>query len=251
MTGNIDNGIIDTLIFVWGYRSQFLQAIMITVGLSIIGMLCGTIVGLAIALLKISEHKILVIIGSFYTWVFRGIPLLVLLFVLYYGLPGIGINLSNYLAAIIGLSLCSGAYIAEIIRAGIQSIDKGQMEAALSLGLTRAQAMRRIIIPQTYRRLLPPMANEFITLLKDTSLVSVITLVEILRTSELIAANTFRTFEMYVTAAVCYLILTTVITGLLGWVEKKLALQEEGGTPDDKIAGIMQKFWITGSIAKH
>jgi len=251
MTGIIDNGLMDTLTFVWGYRTQFLQAIMITIGLSIAGMFCGTIIGLGVALLKISEHRALVLIGSFYTWVFRGIPLLVQLFVLYYGLPGVGITLPNYLAAIIGLSLCSGAYIAEIIRAGIQSIEKGQMEAALSLGLTRGQAMRRIIIPQTYRRLVPPMANEFITLLKDTSLASVITMVEILRTSELIAANTFRTFEMYVTAAVCYLVLTTVITGLLGLLEKKLAVQEEGGSPDDKGAGIMQKFWTAGSIAKH
>ncbi|MGE5381468.1 MAG: amino acid ABC transporter permease [Methylocystaceae bacterium] len=251
MTGNVDSGLIDTLTFVWGYRSQFLQAIMITIGLSIVGMFIGTIIGLGIALLKISGRKALELFGSFYTWIFRGIPLLVQLFVLYYGLPGIGINLPNYVAAIIGLSLCSGAYIAEIIRAGIQSIDKGQMEAALSLGMTRSQAMRRIIIPQTYRRLVPPLANEFITLLKDTSLASVITMVEILRTSELIAANTFRTFEMYVTAAVCYLFLTTVITSLLGLVENRLALQEEGGGTGDKSAGIMQKFWTAGSIAKH
>lgn len=250
MTGTVDSGTFSTLIFVWGYRSQFLHAILVTIGLSVVGMMLGTVIGLGIALLKISGNRILELIGSFYTWIFRGIPLLVQLFVLYYGLPGIGINLPAYVAAIIGLSLCSGAYIAEIIRAGIQSIDKGQMEAALSLGLNRAQAMRRIIIPQTYRRLVPPMANEFITLLKDTSLASVITMVEILRTSELIAANTFRTFEMYVTAAICYLFLTTVITGLLGLVERKLELQE-GGTPDDSNSGIMQKFWTAGSIAKH
>ncbi|MGE5454535.1 MAG: amino acid ABC transporter permease [Methylocystaceae bacterium] len=251
MTGTMETGLMDTILFVWGYRIQFAQAILITIGLSIAGMSIGTFIGLGVALLKISEHKLLVLIGSFYTWVFRGIPLLVQLFVLYYGLPGLGINLPNYIAAIIGLSLCSGAYIAEIMRAGIQSIEKGQMEAALSLGMSRGQAMRRIIIPQTYRRLVPPMANEFITLLKDTSLASVITMVEILRTSELIAANTFRTFEMYVTAAICYLFLTTVITSLLGMLERKLAVQEEGGAPGDKSAGIMQKFWTTGSIAKH
>jgi len=250
MTGT-ESSLFETFTFVWGYREQFLQAALITIGLSIIGMMIGTFIGLGVALLKISEHKILVWIGSFYTWIFRGIPLLVQLFVLYYGLPGIGIYLPSYIAAIIGLSLCSGAYIAEIIRAGIQSIDKGQMEAALSLGLTRAQAMRRIIIPQTYRRLVPPMANEFITLLKDTSLASVITVVEVLRTSQLIAANTFRVFVMYITAAICYLFLTTVITSLLGIVEKKLAVKEEGGAPGDKSEGIMQKFWTAGSIAKH
>ncbi|MGE5449849.1 MAG: ABC transporter permease subunit, partial [Methanomassiliicoccales archaeon] len=131
MTGTMETGLMDTILFVWGYRIQFAQAILITIGLSIAGMSIGTFIGLGVALLKISEHKLLVLIGSFYTWVFRGIPLLVQLFVLYYGLPGLGINLPNYIAAIIGLSLCSGAYIAEIMRAGIQSIEKGQMEAAL------------------------------------------------------------------------------------------------------------------------
>lgn len=229
MFGLIDgSSIIDGILFSWGYRNRFLTASLVTVGLSITGMFFGLIIGFVVALMKITSNPVLNLLGRFYTWVFRGVPLLVQLFVLYYGLPGIGINLPNYVAAILGLSLCSGAYIAEIIRAGIQSIDKGQMEAALSLGMNRRQAMWRIIIPQTYRRLVPPLANEFITLLKDTSLASVITMVEILRTAQLIAAPTFRTFEMYITAAVFYLILTTIITALLGIVENRLALKEGG-----------------------
>ena len=122
--------------------------------------------------------------------------------------------------------MCGGAYIGEIIRAGIQSIDKGQMEAALSLGMSYSQAMRRIIIPQTYRRLIPPMGNEFITLLKDTSLVSVITMVELLRTAQIYASSHFKPFEMYITAGLIYLLLTTFFTVTFGKLENKLAQSE-------------------------
>jgi polar amino acid transport system permease protein len=127
---------------------------------------------------------------------------------------------------VIGLSLCGGDYIAEIIRAGIQSIEKGQMEAALSLGMSCSQAMWRVIIPQTYRRLLPPMGNEFITLLKDVALVSVISMEELLRTAQLQNATYFRPFELYGTVAVLYLILTSFFTVAVNLLEKRLAIYE-------------------------
>lgn len=151
---------------------------------------------------------------------------MVQLIFLYYGLPSVGIVLTPYAAAVIGLSLCGGAYIAEIIRAGIQSIEKGQMEAALSLGMTYGQAMRRVIVPQTYRRLLPPMGNEFITLLKDVALVSVITMVDLLRSAQLLNQTYFRPFELYATVAIIYLILTSIFTAIVGYLEKKLTLPE-------------------------
>ncbi|HHY61102.1 MAG TPA: amino acid ABC transporter permease [Clostridia bacterium] len=216
----------DSLQFIWSVLPVLLKGMVMTVQLAVLAILFGTLVGLLIALLKIDHRPWLNKIGGFYTWFFRGIPLLVQLIFLYYGLPAVGIVLTPYQAAVIGLSLCGGAYIAEIIRAGIQSIEKGQMEAALSLGMTYGQAMRRVIIPQTYRRLLPPMGNEFITLLKDVSLVSVITMVDLLRSAQLLNQTYFRPFELYATVAVIYLILTSIFTVVVGYLEKKLTLPE-------------------------
>ncbi|HHW06420.1 MAG TPA: amino acid ABC transporter permease [Clostridia bacterium] len=216
----------DSLQFIWSVLPVLLKGMVMTIQLAVLAILFGTIIGLLIALMKIDHRPWLNKIGGLYTWFFRGIPLLVQLIFLYYGLPAIGIVLTPYAAAVIGLSLCGGAYIAEIIRAGIQSIEKGQMEAALSLGMTYGQAMRRVIIPQTYRRLLPPMGNEFITLLKDVSLVSVITMVDLLRSAQLLNQTYFRPFELYATVAVIYLILTSIFTVIVGYMEKKLTLPE-------------------------
>mgnify|MGYP004481632331 CR=1 FL=1 len=201
-----------------------LKASVVTVKLAVVSIFFGLIIGLFVALMKISNVKILNLIGSFYTWVFRGIPLLVQLFLIYFGLSAaLGIDLDSYTAAVLGISICGGAYIAEIIRSGILSIDNGQMEAALSLGMSRSMAMRKIIIPQTYRRLIPPLGNEFINLIKDTALASTITVTDLLRTAQIYSGSLYKPFEMYVTAAVIYLLLITVITTILGAVEKKLA----------------------------
>lgn len=197
-----------------------------TVELAVIAITFGTMVGLVVALMKISKKPVLNYFGKFYTWIFRGIPLLVQLIFIYFALPAIGIELSAFQSAILGLSLCGGAYIAEIIRAGILSIDKGQMEAALSLGMTYTQAMRRVIIPQTYRRLIPPLGNEFIALTKDTSLVSAVAMTELLRQAQLRASADFKPFEAYSLVAIIYLILTTVFTVVFNRVENKLALME-------------------------
>jgi polar amino acid transport system permease protein len=203
-----------------------LNATLKTIELTLMAIFLGTIIGLFVALIKISQKKPLVLIGTMYTWIFRGMPLLVQLFIIYYGLPSIGIEFTAHQAAIMGLSLCGGAYIAEIIRAGIQSIDKGQMEAAYSLGMSWQQAMFRVIIPQSFKRLIPPMGNEFITLLKDTSLVAVISMVELLRAAQTQASATFKPFEMYMTAGVIYLLLTTIFTIIFKKIEERLALSE-------------------------
>ncbi len=203
-----------------------LHATLKTIELTVMAIFFGTILGLIFALIKISQNKPLAFIGTLYTWIFRGMPLLVQLFIIYYGLPTIGIEFTAQQAAVIGLSLCGGAYIAEIIRAGIQSIDKGQMEAAYSLGMSWKQAMFRVIIPQSLKRLIPPMGNEFITLLKDTSLVAVISMVELLRAAQTQASATFKPFEMYMTAGVIYLLLTTVFTIAFKKLEERLALSE-------------------------
>lgn len=216
----------DSLSFIWSVLPVLLKGLVMTVQLAVLAIIFGTIIGLIIALMKIDHRPLLNWFGGLYTWFFRGIPLLVQLIFLYYGLPAVGIVLTPYMAAVIGLSLCGGAYIAEIIRAGIQSIEKGQMEAALSLGMSYGQAMRRVIVPQTYRRLLPPMGNEFITLLKDVALVSAITMVDLLRSAQLLNQTYFRPFELYATVAVLYLILTSIFTVVVGYLEKKLTLPE-------------------------
>ena len=201
-----------------------LKATITTIELAVISIFFGLIIGLIIALMKISSIKIFNIVGSLYTWIFRGIPLMVQLFLIYFGLSAaLGIDLDSFTPAIIGISICGGAYIAEIIRSGILSIDNGQMEAALSLGMNRRMAMQKIIIPQTYRRLIPPLGNEFINLIKDTALASAITVTDLLRTAQIYSGSLYKPFEMYVTAAVIYLILITVITTLLSFVERRLA----------------------------
>lgn len=212
----------------WGVIYQtlpyLLKASVTTIKLAVISIFFGLIIGLIVALMKISSVKILNLVGQLYTWIFRGIPLLVQLFLIYFGLSAaLGIDLKSFTAAVIGISICGGAYIAEIIRSGILSIDNGQMEAALSLGMSRRMAMRKIIIPQTYRRLIPPLGNEFISLIKDTALASTITVTDLLRTAQVYSGSLYKPFEMYVTAAVMYLIMITVITALLSFVERRLA----------------------------
>ncbi|MBO8137449.1 MAG: amino acid ABC transporter permease [Desulfotomaculum sp.] len=199
---------------------------LLTLELTVEAIIFGTIIGLFIALFKISSIKILNLIGGFYTWVIRGIPLLVQLYILYFGFAYIGIQFSPKTAAVLGLSICGGAYIAEIIRAGIQSIDKGQMEAALSLGMSYTQAMRRVILPQAYRRLLPPMGNEFIALMKDTSLVSIISMTELLRQGIILNSTYFRAMEIYLTVGVIYLFMTTLFIYLINRLEKRLAIYD-------------------------
>lgn len=215
----------------WEFQQQIfpllLKGALITIELTVLAIFFGTIIGLIVALAKLSRFKVLQILGGIYTWVIRGIPLLVQLYILYYGLAQAGIlQLDPFTAAVAGLSICGGAYIAEIIRAGIQSIDKGQMEAALSLGMSYSQAMRRIILPQAYRRLLPPMGNEFIALMKDTSLVSVITMVELMRTGVLLDTTYFRSLEIYLTVGFIYLVLTTFFVYIIGLLEKRLAISD-------------------------
>lgn len=197
---------------------------LVTIGLTISSIFFGTVIGIILSLFKISHNKILYSIASFYTWIFRGTPMMLQLFVLYYGLPNFGVKLEPYQAAIIGLSLNSGAYMTEIIRGGILSIDKGQFEACKALGFNYFDTMRRIIIPQTIKIIIPSVGNEFITLLKDTSIVSTIAMVEIMRTAQVLYSSTFKPVEAFFAAGILYLIMTTIFTGLFSIYEKKLSV---------------------------
>ena len=205
---------------------NLLEGAKMTVFLAVLALFFGTLIGLLSALMRLSRFKVLNGISWFYTWVIRGTPLLVQLFVWYFGLPSIGIELNAFVAGVFALSLCEGAYISEIFRAGIQSVDKGQREAAYSLGMTHFQSMRRIVLPQAFKIVLPPYGNECITVLKDTALVSTITLVELMRQGQLADSVHFRSMEIYLMVGVIYLLMTSVIMVLIYFLEKKFNLKK-------------------------
>ncbi|NLA59104.1 MAG: amino acid ABC transporter permease [Firmicutes bacterium] len=195
----------------------------LTVGLSFIAVVIGFAIGSFVGVGRVGGNGLIRTITGIYVDFIRGTPLLVQLFLVYFGLPSlIGRPVPPLTAAIVAMGINSGAYVAEIVRAGIQSIDKGQMEAAQSLGLTYSQAMRYIIFPQAFRRIIPPLGNEFIALLKDSSLVSVIALEDLLRKGQVVITRTFRPFEVYMVVALIYLVMTLAISRLVAWSEKRL-----------------------------
>ncbi len=197
----------------------------ITISLTFCGIIIGLVLGLLLALGRISRNRVISSISWVYIWVFRGTPMLMQLFFIYYALPLIhrNLTLSAFPTGIITLVLNSAEYLAEIIRAAIQSIDSGQMEAARALGMTYRQVMFRIIVPQSYRRLIPPVGNEFIMLLKDSSLVSVIAITELLRTARLMS-NAWGDAFYYLPPAGIYLFLTSLFTWLFDRLEKKYSV---------------------------
>ena len=197
---------------------------LLTLEISILSLVLGLIFGLTAALGKLSRNIIVRYIAVFYIWLIRSTPLLVQLFIIYFGLPQLGIDLGPYISGVLGLGLNVGAYNAETIRGGIQSIPKGQHEAARSLGMSSALAMRRIILPQALRIIIPPLGNNFVILIKDTSLVSTITLVELTLTAQRFIGSTYKPFEMYVMAAFLYAVLTTTASLLLGKLETRTAM---------------------------
>lgn len=199
---------------------------IMTIELTVLSIIIGTILGLILALMKISNNFIISRLSGLYIYIMRGTPLLLQLFAIYYGLPSLGIKLNPFPAAVIGMSLNSAAYVAEIIRGGIQSIDKGQMEASKALGMTYFQAMKRVILPQAYRRLIPPMGNEFIALLKDSSLVSTIAMVDLMRTALQMYSNSFKPVEVFTLAGLYYLLLTSVFTLIFGKMERRYSIYE-------------------------
>ena len=197
-----------------------------------VSVLFGILLGIVIALFKISRSKALKGLAWFYVWIFRGTPMLMQLFVFYYALPlftydvfGVSLRIPALLAAFIAFSLNSAAYLSEIFRGAIQSIDKGQMEAAKALGMSYYQAMFKIIIPQSYRRLIPPLGNELITLVKDTSLVASISLFDLLRTVQ-VMNNSSGEWVYFIYAGVIYLFVTSIIQLVFDRLEKKYSVYE-------------------------
>jgi L-cystine transport system permease protein len=200
-----------------------LQAgIEFTIPLTLISFVLGLVLALLTALARLSGIKVLSGIASFYVWVIRGTPLMVQLFIIFYGLPSVGVILPPFTAAVIGFTLSVGAYNSEIIRAAILSIPKGQWEAAYSIGMTYRQALRRVVLPQGTRVAIPPLANSVISLVKDTSLAAGITVTEMFRVAQQVTATTYEPLVLYSEAAVVYLLFSTVLSWLQTWLEKRL-----------------------------
>ncbi|MGA3431191.1 amino acid ABC transporter permease [Lactiplantibacillus plantarum] len=204
-----------------------------TIPIAIISFILGLILAIFTALVKISTRRgwflILKAIANFYVWLFRSTPLLVQLFIVYFGLPYLkikgpfpnGVQLDPWTAGIATFSLNTGAYCAETIRAAILSIPQGQWEAAYSIGMTKSQVLKRIILPQAARVSLPPLSNSFISLVKDTSLAASITIIEMFEVSQQIAAQNYQPLVMYSLVAALYAILCTILSWLQGYLEKR------------------------------
>ena len=208
------------------FSGLFISAAWTTLWIAVISQVCGVIIGLFLALMRTSRYRWLSLPARFYIWIFRGSPLLVQLLLLYFGFPevfpGLVPYITIYSAALIAFSFNEGAYMAEIVRAGITSVDPGQMEAAKSLGMRYALAMRRIILPQAARVIVPPLGNEFNNMLKTTSLASVIGLFELTYTAQVYGSQSFSYFELLVVATFYYLILTTVWGYIQSYIERRM-----------------------------
>lgn len=198
------------------------EALLVTLALALLAEVIGIVLGLFLALLKIARSRLLSFPAQLYIDVFRGTPLLVQIIIIYFTTPLIGIRFTSlFYAGLAALSLNSAAYVAEIFRSGIQSIDKGQMEAGRASGLSYGQTMRYIIVPQAFRRVIPPLTNEFVMLIKDTSLVSVIGLAELLRAARVLQSATFNG-SFLIAAALIYLAICLPLIYLTNVLERRL-----------------------------
>ncbi|PSJ64051.1 amino acid ABC transporter permease [Pseudaminobacter soli (ex Li et al. 2025)] len=197
-------------------------AVAFTAPLTLLSFAFGLTVGLITALVRLFGPAPLAAIARFYVWIIRGTPLLVQLFLIFYGLPNVGIVLDAFPAALIGFTLNVGAYSSEIVRAAIGSVPKGQWEAAYSIGMSWSQAMRRTILPQAARVAVPPLSNTFISLVKDTSLAAAITVPELFQAAQRIVATTYEPLILYIQAALIYLALSSILSALQVRLERRL-----------------------------
>ncbi|WP_099362088.1 amino acid ABC transporter permease [Fredinandcohnia onubensis] len=203
----------------------FLKGMFLTLQVTIVAIFIAVFIGLLFAFFKISGKTILVKIADLYIYLVRGTPLIVQIFVFYFGLSAL--DISMFWSVTLGLAFHNGAYIAEIFRGAIQSIDNGQMEAGQSLGMSRILTMRRIILPQAFRRAIPPLGNQFIIGLKDSSLAAFIGLNELFNVSTTLGSNNFDYMTYLLIVAIYYLILVLIFTILVGMLEKKLAASDK------------------------
>jgi amino acid ABC transporter membrane protein 2, PAAT family (TC 3.A.1.3.-) len=207
----------------------FYNGALVTFALILVSAPFGFLNGIGIALGRTYGNRLVSRLCHGYVLFFKGCPLLLLLFIIYFGLPSLGITFTAFTSAVIGFILCNGAYNSEYIRGGIQSVSSGQMTAALSLGMSRVQAIRSIILPQALRKSLPGLSNEFIYLIKYSSLAYMITVVEITGAGNIIATKYFAFFEVFILIGIFYLALVTVAGRVIARIEKKIAIPGFGG----------------------
>lgn len=220
---NAANAMNDDSGFISKYGSFFLKGIKITILISLIGVALGSILGAFVALMKLSKIKIISWIASIYIEIFRGTPMLVQVFIVFFGITAaLGLDISALVCGTIALVINSSAYIAEIIRAGINAVDKGQMEAARSLGLNYRQTMKSVIMPQAIKNILPALGNEFVTLIKESSIVSTIGVGEIMFNAQVVQGISFDPFTPLLVAAALYFVLTFVLTRIMNMIEGRL-----------------------------
>ncbi|WP_248497956.1 ABC transporter permease subunit [Staphylococcus aureus] len=220
---NAANAMNDDSGFISKYGSFFLKGIKITILISLIGVALGSILGAFVALMKLSKIKIISWIASIYIEILRGTPMLVQVFIVFFGITAaLGLDISALVCGTIALIINSSAYIAEIIRAGINAVDKGQMEAARSLGLNYRQTMKSVIMPQTIKNILPALGNEFVTLIKESSIVSIIGVGEIMFNAQVVQGISFDPFTPLLVAAALYFVLTFVLTRIMNMIEGRL-----------------------------
>ena len=210
---------------VWNGWRALAHGAFVTVEVTVGAIVLGCILGLLIGLARLDpRRRVIYALGTAYVSFIRGTPLLVQLFIWFFGLPHFGINLPAFLCGVLGMGVYSGAYVSEIVRGAIQSIDRGQMEAARSLGMPYSMAMRQIVVPQAVVRMIPPLGNEFVALIKNSSLVSLLTIADVMHEGQKIISVTSRSLEVYLAVALVYFVLTN-ITGLaLRVAERRLGV---------------------------
>ena len=208
---------------VWHGWSALLQGALVTVELTACALLLGCVLGLLVGIGRLNpKRRWLYSVCTAYVAVIRGTPLLVQLFILFFGLPHFGILLPAFLCGVLGMGVYSGAYVSEIVRGAIQSIDRGQTLAAESLGMTPAVAMRQVILPQAIVRMIPPLGNEFIALIKNSALVSLLTIHDVMHEGQKIISVSYRSLEVYLAIALVYFVLTGAVTLVLRHFEQRL-----------------------------
>ncbi|QNU68002.1 amino acid ABC transporter permease [Ruminiclostridium herbifermentans] len=213
--------------FLKDYSPYFINGTISTIVIAILTVFLGVIIGTILALMKISNKRIAKAIASAYIEFIRGTPLLVQISIIYYSISFpkftiLDIEMNRFIPGVIAMAINSGAYVAEIIRAGIQAVDKGQMEAARSIGFNSIQAMRYIILPQAIRNILPALGNEFVVVIKESSVLSVIGIVELMRSADIVKAAIYKPFAPLIVVAVIYFILTFTLTRVLGFAERRM-----------------------------
>ena len=210
-------------LFIESFPKILLPGLTVTIPLTAIAFSCALVIAVIVALVQFAQVKVLRKVARFYIWIFRGTPLLVQLFVVFFGLSRVGILLPPFPAAVIVFSLNEGAYCAETVRAALESVPKGQLEAGLCAGLSYLQTIFRIVLPQAMRTAFPPLSNSLISMVKDTSLAANITVTEMFMVTQRIVARTYEPLILYLEVGLIYLIFSTVLTRLQGVGERKLA----------------------------